>query len=78
MVHGCEVSPLVWSIFVGQNADLTSGLDCTVLNKSQPAFVGFWILKHKKATDVFFSQIHLELLQRIVSLCRILQIVLGN
>ena len=49
-----------------------------VLNKSQPAFVGFRILKHKKATDVFFSQIHLELLQRIVSLCRILQIVLGN
>ena len=26
---GCKVSPLVWSIFIGQNADLTSGLDCT-------------------------------------------------
>ena len=26
---GCKVSPLVWSIFVGQKADLTSGLHCT-------------------------------------------------
>ena len=25
----CKVSPLVWSIFIGQNADLTSGRDCT-------------------------------------------------
>ena len=28
----CKVSPLVWSIFIGQNADLTSGLDCTGLD----------------------------------------------
>ena len=28
-VPGCKVSLLVWSIFIGQNADLTSGLDCT-------------------------------------------------
>ena len=28
MVHGYKVSPLVLSIFIGQNADLTSGLDC--------------------------------------------------
>ena len=27
-VYGCKVSPLVWSIFVGQNADPTSGRDC--------------------------------------------------
>ena len=26
---GCKVSPLVWSIFIGQNADLTNGLHCT-------------------------------------------------
>ena len=25
------VSPLVWSIFFGQNADLTSGLHCTIV-----------------------------------------------
>ena len=24
----CKVSPLVWSIFIGQNTDLTSGRDC--------------------------------------------------
>ena len=30
---GCKVSPLVWSIFIGQNADLTSGLHCTSDNK---------------------------------------------
>ena len=30
MVHRCKVSPLVWSIFIGQNADLTSELDCTL------------------------------------------------
>ena len=28
-VNGCKVSPLVWSNFIGQNADLTSGSDCT-------------------------------------------------
>ena len=28
IVHGCKVSPIVWSIFFGQNADLTSGRDC--------------------------------------------------
>ena len=28
MVHGCKVNPLLWSIFFGQNADLTSGRDC--------------------------------------------------
>ena len=27
----CKVSPLVWSIFVGQNADLTSGRHCIVI-----------------------------------------------
>ena len=27
---GCKVSPLEWSNFFGQNADLASGLDCTV------------------------------------------------
>ena len=26
-----KVSPLVWAIFIGQNADLTSGLDCILL-----------------------------------------------
>ena len=28
MVLGCKVSPLVRSIFIGQNVDLTSGRDC--------------------------------------------------
>ena len=27
-IHACKVSTLVWSIFVGQNADLTTGRDC--------------------------------------------------
>ena len=27
---GCKVSPLVWSIFVGQNVDLTSGPHCII------------------------------------------------
>ena len=31
-VSGCKVSPLIWSIFIGQNADLTSGRDCTSQN----------------------------------------------
>ena len=31
-VYGCKVSPLVWSIFFGQKADLTSGRDCTPNN----------------------------------------------
>ena len=26
------VSPLVWSIFIGKNADLTSGLDCNYID----------------------------------------------
>ena len=28
---GCKVSPPVWSILFGQNADLTSGHDCFVI-----------------------------------------------
>ena len=29
MVPGCKVSPLIWSIFFGQNTDLTSGRQCS-------------------------------------------------
>ena len=32
------VSPLVWSIFIGQNADLTSGRDCSAKSAIVPIF----------------------------------------
>ena len=55
IVPGCKVSPLVWSIFFGHNADLTSGRDC---NKKRefplPTFSdGRW----KEATYIWPPQI---------------------
>ena len=35
---GCKVSPPVWSILFGQNADLTNGHDCIIIKPVKQAW----------------------------------------